>query len=350
MRIYGLPCRLIMRVIVASAFAAAFANDVAAVEANVPTILHVSLKPQVEVRGGQVMLGDVAALSSPNLSVLRRAMALPLGMAPQVGDAVVLEAEQLNRTLRTQIGLSADQIDWQGASYSVVNTAVKEIAGETMVEIAASALRRHLEILVSDSGAAAPRIELDAVAVPSSIAIPLATTELKVRPLGGQPLHKRMMVWVDVFAGKQHVRTVPVRFEVSTFSLVPVAASAMKAGIMVDTSALPRKEVDVVGLRSRAGYLGNAETGTTTDASKKLLRQSVKAGEVVGEAQLVEKPAVSRGEWVNVTSTAGSVTLQSRAEVLQDGRVGQTIRARALNANGAMLAKVVAPGQLELTP
>jgi flagella basal body P-ring formation protein FlgA len=45
------------------------------------------------------------------------------------------------------------------------------------------------------------------------------------------------------------------------------------------------------------------------------------------------------------------VSLESRVEVLQDGRVGQRVRVRAATgASGILFAKVIGRGQLELAP
>ena len=60
--------------------------------------------------------------------------------------------------------------------------------------------------------------------------------------------------------------------------------------------------------------------------------------------------AVARGEWAVLRAVEGSITLESRVEVLQDGRTGERIRVRAQGVTGPLFARVVGPGRLELTP
>lgn len=63
-----------------------------------------------------------------------------------------------------------------------------------------------------------------------------------------------------------------------------------------------------------------------------------------------EPLAVSRGDWAVLRSGEGVVSLESRVEVLQDGRPGQKVRVRQHGADGPILARVVGRGLLELAP
>jgi flagella basal body P-ring formation protein FlgA len=63
-----------------------------------------------------------------------------------------------------------------------------------------------------------------------------------------------------------------------------------------------------------------------------------------------EPRVVARGDWATLHSAAGAVTLESRVEVLQDGRPGQRVRVRQQGATGPVFARVLGAGQLELVP
>jgi flagella basal body P-ring formation protein FlgA len=60
-------------------------------------------------------------------------------------------------------------------------------------------------------------------------------------------------------------------------------------------------------------------------------------------------PAVNRGDWALLRLYAGAVVVEARVEVMQDGRPGQMVRVRMPAAGGSVLAKVAAPGMLEMT-
>ena len=46
----------------------------------------------------------------------------------------------------------------------------------------------------------------------------------------------------------------------------------------------------------------------------------------------------------------GDVTVESRVEVLQDGRKGQLVRVKVPGAGGEVVARVTGPGQVEVQP
>lgn len=57
---------------------------------------------------------------------------------------------------------------------------------------------------------------------------------------------------------------------------------------------------------------------------------------------------VTRGNVATLRSSSGGIRVESRVEVLQDGAVGQDVRVRLPGAVDAVLARVVAPGQVEV--
>ncbi|HSW16101.1 MAG TPA: flagella basal body P-ring formation protein FlgA [Ramlibacter sp.] len=69
-----------------------------------------------------------------------------------------------------------------------------------------------------------------------------------------------------------------------------------------------------------------------------------------GPADVRAPLAVERGQWAQLRSGAGTVLVETRVEVLQDGRTGDRVRVRQPLAPSSMLARVVGPGQLEVAP
>lgn len=311
-------------------------------------LLRVALRPQVQVDRADVRLGDVALLSSPDLETLRRAMSVPLGQAPRLGEPVALEGARLRGWLRSRMGLRDEQIQWEGVDSTSVRTAAREIAGDAVAAQAREALLAHLQAVARQKGLVQPRIELQAVALPSMLQVPAIGTQLRVRPLEQVIQGPRMMVWVDVFAGERHVRAIPVRFEVSLFAMAPVARQELAAGSDVPQEDVAWREVDLARLPAAAVPAAwSAQTGAQAPVH---VRKRTAAGEVLTADRVGPAPAVARGQWVRVIATSGGLSLESRAQSLQDGQIGQTVRVRPQNAAEPLMAKIVAPGQLELQP
>nr|WP_283254380.1 flagella basal body P-ring formation protein FlgA [Ramlibacter paludis] len=96
-----------------------------------------------------------------------------------------------------------------------------------------------------------------------------------------------MLVWVDVWVDERFVRTVAVRFHVALVS--PSVPGPISSSLVVQ-----------------------------------------------------------RGQWASLRSGSGAVSLEARVEVLQDGRLGDSIRVRQPGAAAGVIARVTGPGQLEL--
>ena len=311
-------------------------------------VLRVALRPEVQVDRADVRLGDIALLSSPDIDTLRRAMAVPLGQAPRLGEPVALEGARLRGWLRSRMGLRDEQIQWEGVESTSVRAAMREIAGETVAAQAREALKSHLEAIARQKGLVQPRIELQAVGVPPMLQVPAAGIQLRIRPLEALVPGPRMLVWVDVFAGERHVRAIPVRFEMSLFAMAAVAREELAAGSEVPEENVAWREVDLARLPAAAVP---AAWGTQMDAGAPLhVRKRMAAGEVLTADRVGPALAVARGQWVRVTATSGGLSLESRAQSLQDGQIGQTVRVRPQNAAEPLMAKIIAPGQLELQP
>ncbi|MDR3018764.1 MAG: flagella basal body P-ring formation protein FlgA [Delftia acidovorans] len=318
--------------------------------------LRVELRPQVTVQHSSVRLADIAVLTSSDLGMLRRALAIPLGQAPRPGESAVLESERLGYWLRSRTGLREDQIDWRGPRQTAIVTAAREIAGEQVAAQAQAALAEHLRSMARQKGLVLSRLDIDPVALPLSLEVPVQGHRLQVRPPNATRMGPRMLVWVDVFSGERHVRAIPVRFEVAAFARLPVASHAMPAGSPVQADGMELREIDVTaampglsGLPALPGG-GRMDASAGAGADAPVLRRALQAGDVVSADSLLARPAVVRGEWATLVTRQGPLSLESRVEVLQDGQPGQIVRARPANATGALSVRVVGRGQLELQP
>lgn len=305
------------------------------------TAITIELLPQVKVRSAQVTLGQVAYLTSSDLPALRRLLAVPLGTAPVAGNTVSLDRATLTRWLRSQAGLRDGHIQWAGAQASAITTATRELGGHEIEQAAREALQSWLS-------ERSQRAEVRALAVPRDLQLPEGAAELVVRPIDDTQPRKRMLVWVDVWAGGRFVRTLPVSFEVSAWAIVPASSSGAPAGAPLDVRALALSEVDVTLLPAAAIPAGALPAMASTGAQR--LRRPVHPGEALTVRHLESVPAVERGQWLTARSVAGSVALESRVEALQDGRVGQTVRVKQANSANSISARVTGPGQVEVQP
>lgn len=260
----------------------------------------IELLPQVRVTAGTVVLGEVARLHANDLDLMRRLVHLPVGQAPRADAGAVLQRDALAQWIRRQ-GIPSDLLQWSGAQEVRVLRAAAQLAGEEVARAAVDALRAQL----ADRGHLA---DVQARLVPRDIDMPPGPRRLDVRGLERTQWRPRSVVWVDIWAGERFVRTVPVALAVEFSQVAPVAPPS--------TADTP--------VRREAGLPAAAEER--------------------------EPLAVARGDWANLRSADGPITLERRVEVLQDGHPGQKVRVRNPGSPGQFSARVLGRGQLELAP
>lgn len=258
----------------------------------------IELLPEATVRGGMITLGQVARLQSSDLPLMRTLVDLPIARAPGPGQAAFFRAADVERRLRQRTTQSV-RLVWGGADQVRVQRLRHRVKGEAIAEAAAEALRRWL-------AAAGSPGEAHVAAVPRDVDVEGGEVRLQPRPLSGQPLRARSIVWVDLWSADSFVRSVPVSLE------VPFAADR-----------LPPRSSSTEGAPGAGPVRGAVHRGTL---------------------------AVERGEWAALRTALGGVLLESRVQVLQDGREGERIRVRQQGATGVVFARVVERGLLELAP
>ncbi|MGJ7502489.1 flagellar basal body P-ring formation chaperone FlgA [Variovorax sp. ZT5P49] len=320
-------------------------------------LVSIELRPQVTVDQSNVRLGDVAFLTARDLPTLRRLMALPLGPAPKPGSSALLDRETIVRWVEARSGLQTvdsalrvqqPAIRWSGAGETEIESAAQQLSGETVVNAARSALLNWLS-------QRSVRAEVEPVSTARDIFLPPGTPTLRVRPLAGQAQPtRRMLVWVDAWVGDRFVRTTAVTFEVGAWAPLAVATTGVERGVNVDPVVLrgtmEAREVDLTTLRQGTPVAANARNGSGLADGSQRLRRPLRPGEVLTSAHLEAMPAVTRGNTAHLLARSGDVSVESRVEVLQDGREGQLVRVKVPGSSGEVLARVTGPGQVEVQP
>jgi len=321
-------------------------------------LVSIELRPRVRVARASVRLADIAFLTSRDLSTLRKLMALPIGAAPRPGSPAVLDRETIMRWVETRSGFygvastpgtGMSAIQWGGASETAIESAAQELPGETVVDAARAALLAWLS-------QRSVRAEVQAASSTRDLVLPAGVPVLRVRPLADQSRpSRRMLVWVDAWVDDRFVRTTAVTFEVSAWAPLTVATTQMDSGAAVDAVLLrggtEARDVDLASIKQGAPIdAGINGRFSELEAGRQRLRKPVKAGEVLTRAHLESMPAVVRGNWALLQARSGDVAVESRVEVLQDGREGQFVRVKVPGAKGEVLARVTGPGQVEVQP
>jgi flagella basal body P-ring formation protein FlgA len=263
-------------------------------------LASIELLPEAKVGAGTVLLGQVARLHASDLDLIRKLVHLPVGNAPAPGNMAVLQRGTLMQWVRRHAALPAGALAWSGPEEGRVIGVAAQLRGEDIARAAVAEANAQL-----NAAGRAGRVE--ARLVPHDVALPGGEVRLEVRGLEQASWPRRLVVWVDIWSGGWFVRTVPVGLE--------TVAGDRRAGDPADGMPLASAAED---------------TGIPATAHAPL--------------------TVARGDWAVLRAIEGAVTLESRVEVLQDGRTGQKVRVRQHGAVGPVLARVVGRGLLEIAP
>lgn len=309
--------------------AIAFACCAARAQAQV----EIAWRPQVQPASDLLTLGDVAVLHSTDLRVLRTLVDLPVGRAPLPGEHTVLQQASVAAWIRARAGLEPTSLRWSGPESVDIAGGGRLVSGDEIAATAEASLREWL--LAQAAGA---QVELQGT--PRDVLVPPGPLRLSARPLQGATLRSRMLVWVEVRVADRFVRLAAVPFRVAAWREGLAVARPLTAGASISQDDVAVRPIDVAA--EPAGVVvGTPAAGLRT-------RRNLSPGAALRTGDLEPAPAVQRGQWASLRSGEGAVLAEARVEVLQDGRVGQSVRVRPSGGAGALFARVTGPGQLEL--
>lgn len=129
--------------------------------------------------------------------------------------------------------------------------------------------------------------------------------------------------------------------QINIYQQVVVTNKTLNRGDIVQRADLSLQKMNSSALRN--GYFT-----AFAEALGKEVRRNLEAGEIMRDGLLSVPLAINRGDIITVTSSNGAINVNTRAEALSHGRVGEQIRVRNLTSERIIVANVVEPGLVEV--
>lgn len=318
---------LVLALLVAAAAAPAWAG--------VTVRLHAS----ASVARDAVALGDVAEIEGADRERVDRLRDMPLGRVGRGATPVALRRGDIARWACMKRGMCGQDVTWAGARRVEVRGAAPVADRAALVAVA----RQALDSVLAPLGA---NLSIDATGVRDGVEVPAGDVVFSARSLPAGTAPSRLMtVWVDASVDGHIVRAVPVQFKVAATVPAWVAKEEIPAGARVSAAAFVPGEAD---LAVSPAEQPRRRAETFTDPGDVLLvRHALRPGQPLTAANSGPVPLVARGETALLRMKSSLIELESRVDVLQDGYLGQTVRVRAGNAGGILMARVAGAGLLE---
>ena len=283
-----------------------------------------TLRPATSLTGPLVHLSDLFDDAGP-------AAQRVLGPGPAPGGRIVVEAPQLAAIAR-QFG-----VDWRPASpadRAVLDRPGRMLPREQVIEALRSALEAAgapAECEIELPGFAPPVIPAESTAQPvaTQMDYDAATGRfsaiLSVTGDGMAPINMRL--------GGRALETLEL----------PVAAERLMAGNLLRAS-------DLRLARVRASLVHSEVARRPDDATGRVVRHTVPAGQPLPLADLEPPPLIQKGATVLIQLDSAGLTLTGQGQALEAGAAGQRIRVLNPASRAVLEAEVTGPNRVRVEP
>lgn len=291
------------------------------------------LRAAVKVPAAVLTLGDVARIEAP-AERLPALAGLAIGIVPPAGATREIDRAELQRWIDTA-AQELGSVQWRGNTSVRVTRKTVALDAEAVLRVAQDAARKALQARFDD-------FSVDAAGSPLPDLVAAGAFELRARPVAvSDTLASRLVVWVELWQQGRLYRAVPVALKVRAMAPVLRVKAGLPVGASVSMADVTVEQRDVAALAG--GYwpadepLGAVRT-----------RQAVAAGAVLMRSQLDALPDVERGDQVALRVRAGTVTIETTAQAMQDGWANRTLRVLPANATDTIQARVIRGGLVEV--
>ncbi|MBL8515544.1 MAG: flagellar basal body P-ring formation protein FlgA [Betaproteobacteria bacterium] len=295
--------------------------------------VRIHLLPLVALSEPVVRLGQIAAVETTDVNILRQLAALDISAAvPRVAGEPISRMK-LAAQLRTKLGLRDEVVRFTGAEYVQVEREVSVLDCSQVQQLAEAALLKALT-------PSASRTDVSLIQSGCGQGLPDGSMRARDRPISVGAGQSRVTVWMDVYAGDTWLRVLPFTFAMSVWRKVAVARDRQSAGDPFSSDQIIWADLPDSELRG--------PNWSGTESGRLRWRRAIEAGRPITTAHLETLPDVRRGSAVDVVAETGQLRLEMSVRVLQDGRIGDRVWVRRENGSTQMLARVTGPGKIEV--
>jgi flagella basal body P-ring formation protein FlgA len=290
----------------------------------------VSLKSEVFLRPGTILLGDIAELQGSDPA--RHDLAnLSLGPVPVAGLIRRISPDQVREAVRnTESGL---ELVFSGAPASEVRLLCRSVeASELLPVIKAHVLR--------NTSWRNEEVEILAVNKFNSAEVPSGSIEFRIPAKAVLPHSRNLLLPVDVMVDGKSTQTLWVSCALSIKAAVLQAAVRIPYGKALsedDVKDSVAEIQDPVG-----GYVRKYE-----EVQGQILRRTLVPGEPVLRETLTSPFLVRSGDTVRLRFEQSGISLATLVRAEQSGKLGQVIRVRNLDFMRSVKAQVIGPGEVK---
>jgi flagella basal body P-ring formation protein FlgA len=286
----------------------------------------ITVASEAQVQGPKITLGEVAELQGEPADTVARMRQVILGQAPSAGVERQLSQSSIVTQLKHQ-GFALQSVQLQGAPQVRVRRAVQRLDPQPMEAVVRQALSRRLSQTPRRTSIGDIRGLSTVFVPPGPVQYEVTVPERKAL-LGPTPF--TLAIHVAGKVEKQLNGTAYIAMTQEVVSLVrPVAQDEI-----ITADAVSRTQVQVTHPMRQA-------VAQPQDVIGKRARRSLAGNVPLSTQDVAASPVVHKGDLVRIVLEAPLVKVSTSGEVLEAGKVGDTIRVKNTSSNRQVRAQVI---------
>jgi flagellar basal body P-ring formation protein FlgA len=291
--------------------------------------LALTLREKAVVSGPEIRLGDLADLAAAVDGMSADLAGLSIGPSPMPGETRIVT--------RTEVGRILEAADLSGIAIAGAPSIRISRSSRSLTQVeVAQVLKSHI---ASVTAWEPDEIEVRSIRNLKDVLVPEGNTALRFILKSPPSSFRNLLLPLEVSVDGRSARTVYITADVRINAAVMQAARMLPFGTALTGDDIRQARIEITD--PRAAYVRKAEAATG-----KILRRSIKIGELITEDALSDPLVVRSGDTVRLRLEQQNIRLVILARAEQDGRVGQSIRVRNLEFARVMKALVVGPGEV----
>lgn len=271
----------------------------------------ITVKNRADIKGSNILVGDIAVMTGVAESEKDRISKLVLGLSPPPNTDYVLTLMQVKGRLH-KAGIDLDKYKVKIPSKVTIHRMASIITGKDLMKSGISFLNEKMSEVNPD-------MSFEAKSYPRDIVFPYGKTatefllDVTARDYGLQGF------MCKVYLDGVHKRTVSLSSYLRAYKKVVSAGKDVEEGAVLSESDLITDKAEALKLRR------DAVTNIADAIGKKTLRK-IRIGEIVTRTMLEDVSDINSGDQVTVVFKGNGFEVSEQAKALEKGYKGQSIR------------------------
>lgn len=297
-----------------------------------PPKVTIRLSGQALVPGHEVLLSDIARITTKDQALAQTLGSLAVGPTPKGAWSRRIYRNEIRRILE-QRGIAKTELRMEGQDRVEVMAAIERLSPDDVIKTAETVLRA---MLVDEGETDA---EWSLAQRPRFVSIPVARKSRRLSAVApaGRLNRSSSLLHVKVEVDGQVVRTLPLTFRIQRFKEILVTSRTLKAGEAIDAKSVVHRRVDVAGLVLEP-------LTDPTQIGGRVAARALRNGAPITANDLRLPAIVFKNEPITVVVQVGRVRIARQGIARADGGRGEIIPITVDPKRPSVFARVYAPG------